>query len=333
MGPLGLLEILDRDGHVRQSVSVHSWPLRIGRALDNDVVLSEPHVAATHLSIAPAEHGLALTVGDTRNGVWLGSKRLRSGQSSLLATDTDAIELTAGRTRMRLRLPDHALAPELPLASATTLTRQALMVAIAALVLLAALLFNTYLDSDPDGLSRAAGAMMLSALVGGAIWCGAWALLSKTFTRQAHFGWHVRVFLFAGIALIVANALPALLAFAFSLPALTDFAFIAEIAVAAAALYFHLLAVEPARRWLLKAVAVTCAVVGVALTLWFNVQRADMLGDELYMSHLFPPGFRIARPITSQAFIDDLATLKPQLDKKAKEPDSGSDDGAHGDEE
>ena len=51
---VAVLELLDRDGHVRQSVAVPHWPLRIGRALDNDVVLSDPHVAAHHLVLEPS---------------------------------------------------------------------------------------------------------------------------------------------------------------------------------------------------------------------------------------------------------------------------------------
>jgi hypothetical protein len=127
-------------------------------------------------------------------------------------------------------------------------------------------------------------------------------------------------------------ALPTLLAFAFSWPWMTDFDFVGSIAVVAAALYFHLLAVEPARHRLLKWVAATCAVVGVLLTLWFNVQRSGQFGDELYMSHLLPPALRIARPITTDAFIDGLAPLKDTLDKKAKERGVGDDDGRSEDE-
>ena len=32
---LAIVELLDRDGQVRQSQRVLAWPLRIGRALDN----------------------------------------------------------------------------------------------------------------------------------------------------------------------------------------------------------------------------------------------------------------------------------------------------------
>ncbi|MEO5696281.1 MAG: FHA domain-containing protein [Burkholderiaceae bacterium] len=321
-----LLEILDRDGQARQTHVVHRWPLRVGRSLANDVVLNDPHVAATHLSIAPLAQGLTLTVGDTHNGVLLGRRRLHGGESALLTAGAEPIELRAGRTRLRLRLPGHALAPELPLAPVVSPGRRAAPAALAALVLVAGLLFRTYLDTDPDALARAAGGMLLATIVGGAVWCGAWALLSKMFTHQARFGWHLRVFLFSSVALLAADALPSLLAFSLSWPVVSDFSFVGDVAIAAIALYFHLLAVEPGHRRVLKWVAVVCAGVGVTLTMWFNLQRSDRLGEELSMNHLFPPALRLARPVSPATFIDGLTPLKRVLDKKAKETDR-SDDG------
>jgi len=332
-GPVALVELLDRDGQVRQTIMVPAWPLRIGRALDNHVVLSDPHVAATHLSIERGEHALEFAVGATRNGMQVGKRRLHPGDTNLLPLDTEPFELTIGRTRLRLRLPDQPLAAELPLASAAPLLHRLRPIVIAALVLVLALVFNTYLDTDPDGLGRAVGSMLLASTVGAAIWCSAWALLSKTFTRQAHFGWHLRVFLLASIALLAVSALPALLAFSLSWSWLSDFAFVGMYIVGAAALYFHLLAVEPAKHRVLRWVAVTGAVVGIGLTLWFNQQRGDQLGDELYMNHLFPPMLRLARPVPADRFVDGLTSLKATLDKKAKDTSGANDAAGGGDEE
>jgi len=323
-----VIDVLDRDGQVRQTIAVPHWPLRIGRALDNDLVLSDPHVAAHHLSIVEGDAGLVLTVADTVNGVQLGDRRLRRGDQAALADSADAVDLIVGRTHLRLRLPGQTLAPELAIAPIAPLARRLAATAAAALLLLGSVLFGTYLATDPDGLTRAIGSALLSALVGAALWCGFWAMLSKVFTRQAHFGWHLRVFLFSGLALMAFDTVPELLAFAFSWPWATDFSFIGEIAVAAAALYFHLLAVEPARHRVLKWVAAVCAVVGIGLTLWFNVQRTDRFGDELYMTHLFPPALRVAKPVSTDAFINGLAPLKKTLDKKAREPARGDDTGA-----
>lgn len=327
LGPLAVLEVLDRDGQVRQSVAVWRWPLRIGRALNNDVVLGDTHVAAHHLSLQPGDAGLALLVGETGNGLQVGAKTYGAGESHTLATKGDGSEFTAGRTRLRLRLPEHVLAPEVPLAAVLPLRQRLMPILIAAVVLVAGMLFTTYLDNDADGLGRAAGSMLLGLIAGTAIWCGAWAMLSKIFTHQARFGWHLRVFLISSSAWLLVGAVPTALAYAFSWAWLTDFAFVGTYVVGAAGLYFHLLAVEPARQRLLRWAAVACAVTGIVLTLWFNVQRTDQLGEELYMSHLLPPALRLARPVASDKFVDDLAKLKPLLDKKAKET-SGPDDGA-----
>jgi MFS family permease len=194
-------------------------------------------------------------------------------------------------------------------------------------------LANTWIDTDPDGLARAAGAIVLTTIAGGAIWCGLWALLSKTFTRQSHFGWHVRVFVIASLVTLALAVLPPLVAFAFSWPWVTDFSFIAVYATVAGAIYFHLLAVEPARERLMRGVAATGFVVGVALTLWFNVQRTGRPGEELYMNHLFPPQLRLARTKPVDSLIESLTPVQAILDRKAKEQSGGDSDLRGGDDE
>ena len=348
---IAVVEVLERDGSVRQSFAVHAWPLRVGRALDNDVVLSDPHVAPAHLSVGPyvipennpednPNHdpdrapagGLALTVGDTLNGVLLGSRRWRSGERAMLPAGGPAPELTVGRTRLRLRLAGQALAAELPVAAAPIDSTRLGSIALAAVLLVAGLLFQTYLDTDPDTLGRAVAGMLLTSIAGATVWCGLWALLSKMFTHQTRFGWHLRVFLWASVAWMVADVAPRLLAFALSWPAPSSFAFMGTLAVAAVAFYFHLLAVEPARPRLLRGVALVGWTVGVAVMLWFNIQRTDRLGEELYMNHLFTPALRLAKPVASDAFVESLQSLQPVLDKKVKEAPSGESNGAGNEE-
>jgi hypothetical protein len=83
----------------------------------------------------------------------------------------------------------------------------------------------------------------------------------------------------------------------------------------------------------MRAVAATGFVVGVALSLWFNVQRTGRPGEELYMNHLFPPQLRVARPRPVDAFIDGLAPMQAILDRKAKEQTGGDGDTRGGDDE
>jgi hypothetical protein len=332
---VALLEAIDRDGTVRQAWRLSHWPVTIGRGLDNDVVLSDPHVAAHHATIDRGSDdpaGLTVRAGETRNGLAVGRERVGGGETKTLDEAGRDLDLHIGRTTLRLRLPGHTLAPEQLLAPMVAVERRWLPTLGLALAVIAVVLFNTYLDNDPDGLSRAIGGAVLTAVSGGAIWCGFWALLSKLFARQSNFGWHVRVFVVASLVMLAISMLPPFVAFSLSWPWLTDFSFVAVFATIATAIYFHLLAVEPGRQRLMRGVAAMGFVVGVALTLWFNVQRTGRPGEELYMNHLFPPALRIAGPVTVDHFVDGLAPMQAILDKQAKDK-SGTDDdaGSHDD--
>ncbi len=319
---LGLVELLDRDGQVRTSHAVGAWPLAIGRALDNDLVIADPHVAAHHARVVLADGGLRLEVGTTHNGLHLGARTLAAGAGAPIETTGTPPLLTLGRTRLRLRLPTHTLEPELPL-TAMPDTAAPRWLALAMAALLGALLLRTWLDADPDVFGRAAAGMLLAFVATSAVWCGAWALLSRIFTRQARFGWHLRVFVFASLAYLVVEPLAGTLAFALDWPWLADFAFIGTLAVAGAALTWHLLAVEPARPRLMRGVGVAAAAAGVALTLWFNHQRTDRLGSDLYLTHLMPPALRLAGTQPVDRFVGGLSALQAPLDKKAAEPANG----------
>jgi hypothetical protein len=334
-----LLEVIDRDGLVRQAWRIDRWPVSIGRALDNTIVLSDPHVAAHHATIdvvqgaEGAAAAIVVVAGETKNGLVVGRERIAGGASKRLADDGRDLELHIGRAELRLRLPGHALAAEQVMSRVVETHHRWLPTIGVGLAVVAFVLANTWIESDPEGLGRSIGSVLLTTIAGGAIWCAFWALLSKTFTRQSHFGWHVRVFVVASLVLLILTVLPPLIAFAFSWPWVTDYSFVAIYATAATAIYFHLLAVEPARRRLMRGVAATGFVVGVALALWFNVQRTGRPGEELYMYHLFPPQLRVARPKPLENFVNELEPMQAILDRKAKEEKSGDGDGRDDDDE
>ncbi|HNJ83406.1 MAG TPA: hypothetical protein PKZ28_07225, partial [Piscinibacter sp.] len=209
-----------------------------------------------------------------------------------------------------------------PLPASATRLRRSAPTLLAGAGLALALAFETWLHSDPEVFARSLGSAALAMVMGAAVWIALWSLLSKLFTRQTHAGWHLKVFLFSSLAWMAASALPGLIAFALSWPWVSDFGFVAGYAIAAAALYFHLLAVEPARPRLMRGVALAAFVLGTGLTLWNQQQRNERLGSDLYLSSFQPPALILARPVPAERFVDGLATLRPLLDKKAKEEPS-----------
>ena len=114
-GTLALLEVLDRDGMVRQAWRIERWPVTIGRALDNDVVLTDPHVAPHHATIDLVDGGdgapatLVVTAGDDaqrrRRRPRAHRRRRRAELADAAATST----CTSAAPQLRLRLPGHAL--------------------------------------------------------------------------------------------------------------------------------------------------------------------------------------------------------------------------------
>ncbi|HEX4509371.1 MAG TPA: FHA domain-containing protein, partial [Burkholderiaceae bacterium] len=114
METLALIEVLDREGFPRQSVRIAQWPARIGRAVDCDLVLDDPHVAPHHASLIVGDGGVHVVPSPTINGVRFGRARVAMGSAPRLPPSG---MLTLGSTTVRVRLADEALAPELPLTS------------------------------------------------------------------------------------------------------------------------------------------------------------------------------------------------------------------------
>lgn len=326
MSRIAVLEVLDRDGHVKHYLPIAQWPIGVGRALDNDLVLDDPHVAPRHLRIDADETGAVfLEVGETVNGVRIGGRRLATGER--IAVGDQPLRLDAGDSHLCLRLAQHALTPELPLRTPGSLWQAVRVPVAAGIGVLAALMFGTWLDTDPDQLTRAWGTVLVAALTAGATWVAGWSLVSKIFTRRSHFWWHVRVLLLGVLAIELAEAGSQLLAFSLSFPPASDFSFVASYAIGAAMLYFHVLGVEPRRPERMRVVAASMFVAGTALALWFNQQSRDQFGEELYMNHLFPPALRLARTSDTGDFVKSLAPLQQRLDEKAKKRDAGGDAG------
>jgi hypothetical protein len=331
MGTLALIEVLARDGSVRQSQKVDAWPLRVGRALDNDLVLDDPHTAAHHFSVDANEDGVFVSVGRSVNGLRADGHRLAEG-GRWQAGQHHPLQLVAGRTHLRLRLGEHPLPAELPMSDTQTLIHGFGSLLVLMALATAVFAFDTYLDADPDGIPRALATRFIGLLGSLLAWCGLWTLMSKIFSHQAHFWWHVRVLLVAVLAWVILDAVGSVLAFAFSWPWASDFDFLPKLTVMACALYFHLQAVEPHRRLLTRALSIAALAVGIGLTLWSNWQSSSRFGAELYMHHLFPPSMRLAAPVDTDTFMKRAQTLQKTLDENAgKEPDDAEEEAAEKD--
>ena len=318
---LAIISVLDRDGQPRQSVPVTSWPVTIGRSLECDVMLDDPHVAAAHATIRESETGLVLDVGETVNGAEVGGARVKRGGTAALPPGA-VVQL--GMTRLRVRRLPESLDPERPLVPEPPAGRVPLP------LILGALLTWTFVDlwvaRDPGGRYTDAVAVLLTVVVALAIWSGLWALVTKLFRHRFEFWPHVRV---ATAYLLLAEAagliLP-LLAFMFGIAAFSRVTEYATGALLCAMIAAHLTRVIPARRTLVAGLASGLFLGGAALTVWFTHQTQERYFGQLYVSTLAPPAFRLVSPVPPAQFLEEARALKDRLDANARDDRFGSED-------
>lgn len=320
---LALIELLDRDGHARVALPVTQWPVSIGRSIDCDVVLDDPHVAPRHALLHEHEGMLRLQVQSTVNGVRLDRQQVAAGASAAIA---GSAQLQIGTSRLRLRLAGEVLRPEAPLQSERVLPWWT--IGLLALAVLAWLLGRQWLETDPGEPAIEYVSVLWSVPTGLALWCGLCALGSKLFRHHFDYLPHLGVALSWMLGVLVTDLALHLMAYVLGWSWASRVSTLAQGLLGAAWLYAHLALIVPSRRKVMAAVVAAMfvggAVVGAALT----YQREDRFFGELYMATLGPPGLRLAPTQPAAKFFEDAAALRARLDARTKAEGEGEDSAA-----
>ena len=202
MAALGYIEVLDGKGGVSERIAVDEFPVTVGRAYGNQVILSDPLVCPLHLKIGQDEQGrLVANDLDSINGFYAASGKERVAQLELKSGS----QFRIGHTTLRYVSVDHPLAPTLvdgavkvlPLASP-----YAAVISGVALVLL--LCLDAYLSSvERVTAAKIIGETWITVSMLGT-WAGMWALASRIVVSRFNFARHVTI---ACLALLAISAL------------------------------------------------------------------------------------------------------------------------------
>lgn len=308
---LAVLEVRERGRHLAQAVPITRWPCTLGRAVHADAVLTDPALAAEHLRLDVDEAGCArVRVLDTVNGVWLGRRHMRAGQSFAWPGGKT---LSVGHTLLTLRLASARLAPPQPWRPASW--RSFAVTVLAVLAALAWVAVQTFLDMSMTGhllsriLSRSVEAGLLLL-----IWVLLWTVVSKLFAGYALFGRHLRIATLSALAFAACMSALHLAAFAFSWPVLVRFDYSALFVGLAGASWLHLRASTPLPRRPLAVSVALLLLAALGLQLGLQWQAHKRLGQgTLYLSHLYPPGWRLAPAQPADDFMVSARSLEQAL--------------------
>ena len=312
---LALIEVLEREGQPARLVDVHAWPVSIGRALSNTLVLDDPEVAARHAWLdVDAEGRVALTVGLSRNGVQVDGKNLPAGEPVVLPPG--GARWRMGSTRLRLRLPAEVLAPERPLRTSSTLGGVGLLAVGGALLAMEYGENALHLDPGADFSAWLPNLVGVPAVL--AIWCAIWALLSKLFQHHFDFTGHLRIALPWSLLIGVVGVLCPLLGASLASPTLWRLSTPLEALGMALMIHAHLQHVLPARPravgWAVAAMALLATGVSTAMT-W---RSSDSWSASPYMSALPLPALRLAGTVSPEQLLADMKPLADRLTQRAR---------------
>lgn len=314
------VEVLARNGDVRQRLRLDALPIRLGRGYDNDVILDDRHTSPHHAEIDIATGG-ELVVRDlaSRNGVIVDGQR----RAEMAIYGHTVFRL--GHTSLRVRAADFAVADEL--LDTTRHGWEGWPPALTGLLVMTVTSIAGVWISDTEKFAAVPYVTALAGLLTlGLVWCGLWAFANRLFGGHARFGRHVFILACGLMAMDVWEYGSAVIAYAMSLEVLSRYGNQIRILLVAGMVFFHLLTINPRQP---KRFAVACgvlAVLGSALLLMTNYQRSGRLADELYLPELLPPVLRLSSDKSLDVFFNDAAKMKAILDVDRTKEVRGSGD-------
>ncbi len=315
------IEQVQADGQLISRHRFTQLPITIGRGYDNDLILDDPYIQANQVSVALDDAGRFLVQGCS------GDDAITFQNTPQSECHPEAGQWQIGQTHLRLRHAGFAVSPamfqERRSQDAANVDAQALSwqpTLLSVLAFAAATFFTLWVHGTAsiDKLEIAMGLLGMFALL--SLWAGAWALLTKVVGKhQAKFKTHIVIAVIASLILFVWPWVSGALAYALSLPVLTQYSMHVIVLVSAVMIYWHLKTVKPALAVRSLPIVASLAVLVSALLIWNNVENYGKAADEQFMSDLFPPSIRLTANQPADDFIDTAKVFKAGLDAASKE--------------
>ena len=298
------IELLSRHGHVGARFRCAGPEIRIGRSYRNDVVIDDSAVAPEHLRITQGADGAIVAEAlEAQSFSIAGAPRDRS------LIDGDTV-LRIGHTLLRVRGADYPVPVAMPARPTSWGTPAALVVVT--LVLNGLVL---WLDETTEAKATHYTGSIAALAAAVLIWAALWAVFSRIFAGQAHFGRNLTIGVAGVLAYTVYRMLADTLAFAFSSAAIASYAFIGVWLLLGAVCFFHLQSIAATRPVLKIAILGGLAAGVIAFQLANQLDLANPARQQaVYVRTLLPPAFRLTRIKSEDAFVAEIGAMKSKLD-------------------
>jgi hypothetical protein len=307
------IELVTRNHQVVARFRFEKKSIRIGRGYDNDVVIDDPYIAASHIVIEADENGrLSARDLNTLNGFTIGKNKKRQNAAQL----NDDTLIGLGQTFLRTRTGASPVPAEKQFAS-----QKAWWVELILLLALPSLF--TCLLNWMESTERIKLSTSLMSIAGMTIfmlgWGGIWSIFSRIFAGAANFGRHVRIACLILIGMLLLYVADTVGSYAFATPLISRFMYM-PIILLIGYFVFESLCLVSNSRVLWKAVIVgglAALLIGIFSLTLFSEPKIVTTHDFNY--YLAPSNLRLVPEESRAEFLAKAGAMKTRLDAARKE--------------
>jgi len=319
MASLGYIEVLDNKGNVVERTRIDSFPIHVGRAYSNEVVIDDPYVCPVHVTIELEDHG-SLVARDLNsvNGLWLGS----GGKKPIPKLELQSgSQFRIGHTLLRYRSFDHPLAPTLrDRENSASFFGSPYIAAFAGIMVFSLLCLEGFLGSVERVTIAGIVSEPLVTFATLLLWAGLWTLAGRVILSRFYFFEHVTIASLAIVAFFAINAVAEWLEFLFPfIPALWVAGVFGAGVILAALVFGHLrfasMMRRPSRVW--AASSVSAALIGISFISDY-ANRSKFSNVMEFTGIVKPLDAAWVPTISVDRFIETSQRLKSDLERLAQ---------------
>jgi hypothetical protein len=307
-----IIEELTRSGIHICYHRVTELPVRIGRALDNDIVLADPFVSPYHFVIEKIDEGMIIIDQGSDNGTFIGRNRNKRIEVPTAIDSGD--QVTIGRTLLRIWSPTHQVLPALRLPAQQSIAQRIVipMVSFTSLIFTTAIVtLHQFLDTAKQTKLISLFANALPYLFFPFLWAGIWACAGFILRRKSHYGFQLIIANGALIFIVIVASLTEYVDYLSGSVKIADIVQYSVMALLLAILLYANLSIAIGRTDIRRAVIALIIAVGVIAAIAIT-DHAESFENRLmpeYSQTLKPPYFHITRHVTLDQFTKESETL------------------------
>ncbi len=317
MGSL-IIETLDRFGKVKERHHASKFPCKIGRGYDNDIIIDDPYISPTHITINSLEDTFTVNDNNSKNGLF--SLHPFKQQQALNIEDDSRVRI--GHTDIRFRFTGHpvkeAIQERNKPSKISMLLTSGFILPIVWIVFGLLFMLNNYIEDT--GLVTIQGLLsdVFPILIVLALWAAGWSIVSKIVTHRFYFSFHA---IWASVLTILSTLVDNLanyFEFSFSLPGSAGvIVFILGVIVTSILLYGHLRYSTTFSDQKSRVSAITASIILLGLVEVLSFLNAPKFTNKPnYSGIIKPSSYIFAQQETLDVFFKNTQQLKSEIDEK-----------------